>query len=372
MQKKVRLVHKYLGLTLAVFWFLQAVSGVLLIYHRQLDDWLAGAHHSNVDPISLAQALDRSRRLLPDAEPYRIMASGAHRDHIDVDFKGSSGELWAVRVDLTGPDIHRISRLDASPQASVMQLAFLFHRDLLAGSTGHVLVGISGLFLIVSVVLGVQLAWPRKRQWKLALIPGRWSKPAVRPLYSWHKAVGLWIAAPLLISATTGAAMVWSATLQDTFGISFPSPVGAPSEEDSAEIGPDQAVAIARSLFPAATFSLVDLPSDGAPWYRVRLRQSGEARQTFGMTSVHVDAFSGEVLAVHDPWEASVGQTVIGGFFPIHTGEILGTPGRLMLLLSGLGFAFVCSFGVALWAAKRMRKTGSLLPNRTSQGVPER
>jgi len=34
MRKAIRLAHKYLGLALAIFWFMQAISGIILVYHR--------------------------------------------------------------------------------------------------------------------------------------------------------------------------------------------------------------------------------------------------------------------------------------------------------------------------------------------------
>jgi uncharacterized iron-regulated membrane protein len=36
MKRALRLVHKYLSLTLAALWLLQAVTGVLLVFHWEL------------------------------------------------------------------------------------------------------------------------------------------------------------------------------------------------------------------------------------------------------------------------------------------------------------------------------------------------
>jgi uncharacterized iron-regulated membrane protein len=40
MKRTLRLVHKYLSLTVAAMWLLQAVVGVLLVFHWEPDDWM--------------------------------------------------------------------------------------------------------------------------------------------------------------------------------------------------------------------------------------------------------------------------------------------------------------------------------------------
>jgi len=39
MKRKLRLLHKYLSLTVAALWLMQAVTGALLVFHWELDDW---------------------------------------------------------------------------------------------------------------------------------------------------------------------------------------------------------------------------------------------------------------------------------------------------------------------------------------------
>jgi hypothetical protein len=51
MKRALRSVHKYLSLTMAAMWLLQAATGVLLVFHWELDDW-AVSDGQGADPTA--------------------------------------------------------------------------------------------------------------------------------------------------------------------------------------------------------------------------------------------------------------------------------------------------------------------------------
>jgi len=62
----LRLIHKYLSLTMAVLWLLQAATGVLLVFHWELDDWTVSGPRKSLNPEKLGVL---SRPSLSDTRP---------------------------------------------------------------------------------------------------------------------------------------------------------------------------------------------------------------------------------------------------------------------------------------------------------------
>src|SRR3546814_6867240 len=75
-------------------------------------------------------------------------------------------------------------------------------------------------------------------------------------MYSWHRAVGLWVIAPALVTIGCGAAMVFSSS----FGAEEPPRVSAPPA-GATPIAMITAIDRARRLFPQAAFSGVQFPA---------------------------------------------------------------------------------------------------------------
>jgi uncharacterized iron-regulated membrane protein len=129
------------------------------------------------------------------------------------------------------------------------------------------------------------------------------------------------------------------------------------AEYRSARIGSiTTAQALLRALhaYPGARIGGIVLPHSAAPWFEVRLLQSGELRRVFGTTSVFVSAASGAVLAREDALHAGAARRFVDGFYPIHTGEAGGTMGRILSLSVGVWLAAMLGLGILLWRRRRI------------------
>ena len=51
MKRKLRFLHNYLSLTLAALWLMQAVTGALLVFHWELDDWAVSGPQRHLHPV---------------------------------------------------------------------------------------------------------------------------------------------------------------------------------------------------------------------------------------------------------------------------------------------------------------------------------
>lgn len=133
----------------------------------------------------------------------------------------------------------------------------------------------------------------------------------------------------------------------------------APLDQLGPEIEPQQALARARTLFPGAAFVRLTLPTPASPVYAVRLRQPDETRVWSGVTMVTIDAASGRTLHTYDAVRAPLSNRLADAAFSIHSGEIAGLFGRILLMLAGLSLPALYVTGIWAWWRKRSRSAFS-------------
>ena len=75
-----------------------------------------------------------------------------------------------------------------------------------------------------------------------------------------------------------------------------------------------------------------------------------------GTTILWVDQYSGKVLKVKDPHQLSPGNAFLNIQLPLHNGEILGEPGRVLVLIAGFAPLLLMITGVIHWLKKRRSK----------------
>jgi uncharacterized iron-regulated membrane protein len=61
----------------------------------------------------------------------------------------------------------------------------------------------------------------------------------------------------------------------------------------------------------------------------------------------------GALLGVRKPWKGTVADIFVQAQFPLHSGRILGLPGRILISLMGVVVAMLSVTGVIIWYRKR-------------------
>lgn len=353
MKAAFRVCHKYLALCLGAFWLLQALSGMLLVFHRDLDDRLLGASARPVNPGAVDEALVQIGQQSPDATIIEYFVSGGVEGQIDVLVQHSGAGREVVRIDgATGEILRRSAWEEPRSQLGVFRFVLLLHKQLLGGRFGEWVIGISGALLAVSVLLGLKLAWPKAGRWRAALLPQSAKAPAARA-FAWHRAMGLCLAPFALIVAVTGSVMTWTHELPGASARVVSPASGVAPVRDGRTVSPSEAVAVAQRLYPAASIAVVSMPSPKRAWYAIRLRQPGELRRVYGTTLVRVDADSGAPLTTVDALRMSISDRMLVALYPIHSGEWGGLATRLLALVVGLWLVGTMAFGLLLWIARR-------------------
>jgi uncharacterized iron-regulated membrane protein len=350
----LRRVHRWLAFGLGALWLSQALTGLLMVFRWELDDAPIAAPAVPLDLDALGERIAAIEAGQASRQVVQLYATGGVDGRYDLYVDDADGNTDLVRVDGAG----RVLRVRPSghdyADAGFIPNAATLHQTLFAGDTGKRIVGISGLFLLATVVMGLFLAWPaRSAAWRSAVWP-RGARSGAPRRYAWHRAAGLWLALPAVVLLGAGVLMTFESSLEHWLGqdatppelAAVPSFVGRP-------VPPAQAFRAALGRFPSAELSGAALPSADRPWYRIRVRQPGEWRRVYGTTVVYVAAADGRVLRVEDALDAPGARAFLSNLYPIHTGEAVGLPGRLLTLAIGAWLFTMLLLGFGLWSARR-------------------
>jgi uncharacterized iron-regulated membrane protein len=73
-----------------------------------------------------------------------------------------------------------------------------------------------------------------------------------------------------------------------------------------------------------------------------------------GPPVLYFDGSDGHYLGDRQPWKGTPADIFVQAQFPMHSGRILGLPGRILVSLLGLGTAVLSVTGVIIWWRKRV------------------
>ncbi|ATG91850.1 PepSY-associated TM helix domain-containing protein [Methylomonas koyamae] len=356
-------VHLYLGLGLGLVIAVVGLTGSLLVFYLDLDEWLnpqliiaqPGAQRQSYEALyqALRQAEpDRQRgwRLEIPEDPRRAVTARYYKPEETVHH--GFAPLLVSLDPYTG-------KVLANRFWGEFAMTWLYdlHYKLLLDDPGKILMAIVGGILLISLISGLYLWWPPLSKLKTALtVKANASKERLN--YDLHKLAGFYTFIVMLIVALTGVALEIPQYVNPLFGYfsplqAMPKPQSSPSAPGQQRISLDQAVAAGQSVFPDARLCWIETPHDAGGSFRINLRQDGEPSQRFPKTNVWVDQYSGRILAVSDPADLGGSDTLINWLHPLHTGEAFGLTGQWLVLISGLACPLLFVTGAIRWQQKR-------------------
>jgi len=223
------------------------------------------------------------------------------------------------------------------------------HVRLATGDVGRNIVRWSAVAMLFSLVSGLYLWWPLKR----VRIRGPWWSRGF--WFDLHNAVGILCLLPLLVLAGTGTVIGF----EDQVASLLDKPAGSVSihtaptltrpepEPGAIQITPDQAVAVAAAQVPGAVAYRVQMPRYGGV-YVVALAFP-DNRITGDRNSVSINPWNGKIIATTRSTELSTGERFVATNEAIHTGTILGIPGRIIAALVSILLPVQALSGLIMW-----------------------
>ncbi len=359
-------VHLSLGITVGVLFALLGLTGSVLTFYQEIDRTLNAEIRpsgSPNKPPSIQAIADRIKHNYPDRKKsWRIempMSADApialryYRPH------ETAGKTFAPLMVTLDPVTLQESSYRFWGDYFVTWIYDL-HYALLLDQTGKTIVGLSGLVILFLLLSGIYLWWPSARRFASSLLPIL--RPgAVRKTYDLHTRAGVYGLVILVVIALTGTGLAFpqpTRSLLENFAAveAAPRPAFMPAAAGQPVIDLDQAVDIAREIFPDAELRWIETAGEEGNPISVRFHQRTEPGRRFAKTQVWIDPHTAEVLAVWDPDKAPKANGFLEWLHPLHNGEAFGAAGRWIVFLSGLLPALLCITGWMRWRQKKHAK----------------
>lgn len=383
LRARLRDIHLYVSLVFGALFVTAGLTGVPLAWMHELDAALnPGLLHSRAaqgpaaapTPAQVQAAVDRLAAEPGYGKPSQLMLPYAADDVYVAWYRKPARDKGSFDTDISRQVMLDRNTLEILGERNygefglsrplLMPTLFHIHRYMFAGDVGKTVMGISGLLLTVTSLLGLALWWPKHTRSSLRkAVTVRGAVTSRQFNYSFHRAAGFFMTPVLAVLGFTGMAMNlpdWVRPVVGAVATLEPNGKVANGPADGRKpISVQAALESAQQRVPQGRLSRVSLGSAKAP-FEIRMRQPGEVRKDAGLTRVSVDAFSGDVLRLRDPLNAAAGDTFFNWQFPLHSGEAFGLAGRVLVSASGLApFLFMVT-GLVLWLGRRaMHKRAS-------------
>lgn len=201
--------------------------------------------------------------------------------------------------------------------------------------------------------------WPA---WKM-----RWNSSIHKRYFDMHRAFGLWTWMLLIILAFSALALnlrreVFMPVMKSAFTLTpTPSDLRArlpPAQQQPPKVDFEQVLALAlkdaRALGwqePAGRISYsAAYQLFNVDFYRP---DADHGVAGAGHKRLYYDGLDAHYVGKRIPWEGTAGDVIVQAQFPLHSGRILGIPGRILISVMGLVVAMLSVTGVYLWLKKR-------------------
>ncbi len=77
-----------------------------------------------------------------------------------------------------------------------------------------------------------------------------------------------------------------------------------------------------------------------------------------GNNVLYLDGDTGTIIGERVPGQGTWGDVFMQAQLPLHSGRLLGTPGRVLISLMGVFVATLSVTGLLIWLRKRRARTG--------------
>lgn len=362
-------VHSIIGLGIALVLALIGLTGATMSFEDEIGDWLnAGIMRVEARPAPT---------LTPDQLIARLQAGGLGRVSaltmasdpaaaVHVRFARGDGGARPAAVYVDPYDAHLLGTARAEEFfVTVRQL----HRWLLlpgdARGWGRPITGVVAVGLMLMLVSGMVLRWPRRLRSIRAWLKPNLAMPG-RPLqWSLHSVAGTWVLPIYLVSVLTG--LWWSfdwyrdgaTRLLSSRPVAIaPTPSKPPAKppERIAEAGPltlDRAwLSFLHAQSSRYATAQLALPNGAATVMRIRSMPHGATRQG-QRDEFRIDTISGRLVSAQIYADKALGDKVLASVLDIHQGVVLGLPGRILFMLAAALMPLFMVTGLLLYLSRR-------------------
>jgi uncharacterized iron-regulated membrane protein len=395
-------IHRWVGLVIAGFLFVSGVTGAVISWDHELDDVLnphlmyaQSKGGAPLPPLDLERQIEaRDPRVQVTYVPLAPKPGGTLAFGVEPRRNPATGKLFEPRYNqvfidpATGVEQGRREWGAVWPITRETFVSFLYvlhytlHIPELWGIDrwGVWLLGGVAILWTLDCFVGFYLTLPprQKASPKAAAHWSRWkpawliktSASAYRINFDIHRAFGLWLWGVLFTVAFTAFSLnLYSEVfypLMSKVSKVTPGPfdLRKPADHHSPIVATRTYTQVLDTARAEATRRGWKAPAGGVFYspeyglYGVAFHGPGgdHGEAGVGPPYLYYDGKTGALAGVSQPWVGTAADIFVQAQFPLHSGRILGLPGRILISATGLVVAALSVTGVVIWWRKRQAR----------------
>ncbi|TDF35809.1 PepSY domain-containing protein [Alteromonadaceae bacterium M269] len=391
LKKRIWRWHFFAGIMVIPFAILLAATGSIYLFKPQIENYIE--NQINQGSISDKQNIVSSNRLVsqisganPNASFRSYTLSKSNDPSVEIEFQ-ENGTRYVYWVDQHDGSVLK----KEAKQEQFLNVIRDLHGELLSGNNGSYIVELMASWMIVLVVTGLYLWWPKGKPGTSAiltlkqfLLPSL-SNTSTREKYKrLHGAVGLWVSFMILILLLTGlpwtqvwgdgfdrvqAAMNWtSSTSAQARALESKKPLNdglslweRTREDEDKQVALEssitnqlQAISMQQIITQVSALNLehpivVQPPRGEKGVWTVRSRTANRSARV----TVHYDQWTGEELMRANFSDAHPVSQAVSYGIALHEGALFGVLNQILGLVTTLGVITLSITGAVMWWSRR-------------------
>jgi uncharacterized iron-regulated membrane protein len=373
-KKAIGKIHLWLGLTSGLVVFIVSVTGCLYAFQSELQELTQPYRHveRREQPLLPPSELEKiAVKELPGKKLHSALYEKGDRAAIVSFYDFDPLYYYLVYVDPYDGRVLKVKNMSHDFFYQVLQGHFYLW---LPATIGQPVVATSTLVFVIMLITGIVLWWPKKNKAKQRFTI-KWSAKWRRKNYDLHNVLGFYATWIALILALTG--LVWGF---EWFATSVYQLAGGDKkiiyeEQSSIKLSDnvienplDKVWIKLKSENPNVDILEVHFPTSDTTSLAVTINPD---RKTYWKSDyLFFDQYTLEEIPSNQIYgkfsDASVADKLIRLNYDIHTGAILGFPGKLLAFFASLICASLPVTGFYIWYGRKFKKASKKKPEPTA------
>jgi len=360
-KKKIRFLHKWLGLTSGLIVFIVSISGCIFCFHDEIKDLTRDYRKVEIETkpyIFPSQLQQDAKQLFPDATTDMVVFYGRNRPAIVYSvIKEKAYNLYF------NPYSRKFLKKESIEDDFFAIIEDLHMHLWLPDEIGKQVVGISTIIFILMLFSGIILWWPKKRKDLKNRIKIKWNAKWRRVNYDWHNVSGFYISILVLVIALTGLTFSYewmhkTMYVVGNLGQNYPNENFKPAIDSTLT-----AISKADPVDIALSQAFKTKPKDEMffVWYQgekaaIITGSYPNALAFDHQSNLQFHPKTGELLASNLYEDKNPGTQLQEMNYGLHTGQFFGLTGKIIAFILSLLAAALPITGFIIFWGRRNKK----------------
>lgn len=376
-------LHRWLGLASGLVVFIIAITGCLYAFQEEIRNltqpyrFVEVQQQAQLPPSRLSAVAEK---LLPEKHIHAVLYSGPGKAAQVIFFSFEPEYYYTVYLDPYTAEVLKVKDMEADFFHIILDGHFYLW---LPPEIGQPVAATATLIFLIMLITGIVLWWPKKKKSANQRFTIRWNARWRRTNYDLHNVLGFYVFSIAVILALTG--LVWGfqwfansvyAAAGGEKSLVYTDPPSDTTFTYEGEIPAiDKVYNLMKREYKLAQSIEVHIPL--SPAIAIAANANPEAGTYWKIDYRYFDQHSLEEVSVDHIYgrfpEAKAADKLLRMNYDVHTGAILGLPGKILAFMASLICASLPVTGIYIWWGRRNKEKTTLKKNKTKHkaGKPD-